>query len=254
MSSTIIPKSGRQERRMLVPASATLRWLDIVGALIALILLAPLFVVAILLILYEDGRPIFFCQTRVGQNGEPFLILKFRTMRRETGGRAITVAGDTRVTRAGAWLRKRKLDELPQLINVVRGEMSLIGPRPEVPEYIESHDDLRRVVMQMRPGITDLASLMFRNEEEMLAEVVDPETHYRSSLLPAKLLWNIRYQESRSLLRDFKLLWLTAWYSFFPAKFDRERILRAFGMQGVSSRTPGAGLPCGARFVKRTNR
>jgi len=230
MSSTTIPKSGRREMRMLAPPSASRRLLDIGGALVALILLAPLWVAAVLLILYDDGPPVFFRQSRVGQNGEPFLILKFRTMRRETVGRAITVSGDHRVTRAGAWLRKRKLDELPQLINVIRGDMSLIGPRPEVPEYVEPHDELQRVVMQMRPGITDLASLMFRNEEELLATVADPEAHYRSSILPVKLAWNIRYQESRSLLRDLKLLWLTAWYSFFPRTYDRESIPHIFGM------------------------
>jgi lipopolysaccharide/colanic/teichoic acid biosynthesis glycosyltransferase len=230
MSSTTIPKSSRQEAQVLVPASVSRRLLDLGGAIFALILLAPLWGLAVLLILYDDGPPIFFRQRRVGQNGESFLILKFRTMRCQTAGRAITVSGDNRVTRAGAWLRKRKIDELPQLINVVRGEMSLIGPRPEVPEYVEPHDELRRVVMRMRPGITDLASLMFRNEEELLATVADPEAHYRSSILPVKLAWNIRYQESRSLLRDLKLLWLTAWYSFFPRKYDRESIPHIFGM------------------------
>jgi lipopolysaccharide/colanic/teichoic acid biosynthesis glycosyltransferase len=245
MSSIAIPESGHEIRRF-VPAPASRRCFDIGGALVALILLAPLWGIAILLILYDDGRPIFFRQSRMGQNGEPFLILKFRTMRRESVGRALTVSGDSRVTRAGAWLRKYKIDELPQLINVVRGEMSLIGPRPEVPEYVETQNELRRVVMQMRPGITDLASLMFRNEEEMLATVADPEAHYRSSILPAKLLWNIRYQESRSLVRDFKLLWLTGWYSFFPAKFDSERILQAFGMDA-----PEAGIPCRAGFVNK---
>jgi lipopolysaccharide/colanic/teichoic acid biosynthesis glycosyltransferase len=129
MSSTPIPKSGRHEMRVLVSTPASRRLLDIGGALVALILLAPLWGVAVLLILYDDGMPIFFRQIRVGQNGEPFLILKFRTMRRDTAGRSLTVSGDNRVTRAGGWLRKRKIDELPQLINVVRGEMSLIDPQ-----------------------------------------------------------------------------------------------------------------------------
>ena len=233
--------AARHKRRMSAPTPVPRRLFDIGGALIGLVLLAPLFLFAMLVVLADDGWPVFFRQRRVGQNGEPFLILKFRTMRREAVGRALTVSGDSRVTRAGAWLRKRKLDELPQLINVLRGEMSLIGPRPEVPEYVEPDDELWRAVMQMRPGITDLASLMFLNEEEMLAPLGDPEACYRSSILPAKLHWNIRYQESRSLLRDFKLLWMTGWYSFFRAKFDGAHILEVLGPAG--SGEPGAGVP-----------
>ena len=239
---------------MSVTTPVSRRLFDVGGALVALILLAPLLFVAILVVLTDDGWPIFFRQRRIGQNGEPFMILKLRTMRRKAVGRALTVSGDSRVTRAGAWLRKRKLDELPQLFNVLRGEMSLIGPRPEVPEYVEPHDELWQAVMQMRPGITDLASLMFLNEEEMLAPAGDPEAYYRSSILPAKLHWNIRYQESRSLPRDFKLLWMTAWYSFFRVKLNGERILEVFGIAGawkdtLTSRVPAAGIPHSASSV-----
>jgi len=147
----------------------------------------------------------------------------------ENGGSASTAAGDRRVTLVGAKLRKYKLDELPQFFCVLRGHMSLIGPRPEVPEYVEPSDDLWEAVLQMRPGITDLASLAFRNEEDMLAEAEDPETLYRSSVLPEKLRLNIAYQRSRSLRRDLKLLWMTARYSFYPKGFDRNRVMGALG-------------------------
>lgn len=198
------------------------------GALAALILLAPLFAVATVLILLDDGRPVLFRQKRIGRNGAPFLILKFRTMRAGSQGRAITAPGDARVTRAGAWLRTLKIDELPQFINVLRGEMSLIGPRPEVPEYVEL-DDLWRSVLEVRPGITDLASLAYRNEEVILGPVADPDAYYRSVILPEKLRLNLHYQRSRSLVRDMKLLWMTARYSLFPRGFDRDRIMRTLG-------------------------
>jgi lipopolysaccharide/colanic/teichoic acid biosynthesis glycosyltransferase len=241
---------------MSVPPPVSRRVFDIGGALVALILLAPLILVVILMVFTDDGWPIFFRQRRVGQNGRPFVILKFRTMRREAAGRALTVSGDRRVTRAGVWLRKRKFDELPQLINVLRGEMSLIGPRPEVPEYVVPDDELWRAVLHMRPGITDLASLMFLNEEEVLAPAGDPEAYYRTSILPAKLHWNVCYQATRSLLRDVKLLWMTGWYSLFPAKFDRERILEMFGPAGVwkdsmISLAPAAGISHSASSVGR---
>jgi lipopolysaccharide/colanic/teichoic acid biosynthesis glycosyltransferase len=220
--------SGDERTEESATALAFQRLFDVGGALAALILLSPLFAFAILSVLAGDGRPVFFRQRRVGRNGEPFLILKFRTMQVAADGRNLTVSGDGRVTRTGAWLRKRKLDELPQLINVLRGDMSLIGPRPEVPEYVEPGDTMWCAVLRRRPGITDLASLLYRDEEELLGPAADPDAYYRASILPAKLGLNLRYQQSRSLARDLKLLWMTAWYSFFPAAFDRERVLRTF--------------------------
>jgi lipopolysaccharide/colanic/teichoic acid biosynthesis glycosyltransferase len=205
-----------------------MRLLDDAGALAALILLGPLFAIATLLILICDGRPILFRQLRIGKGGEPFLILKFRTMRTGCAGPAITATGDHRVTTVGAWLRGLKVDELPQLINVLLGEMSLIGPRPEVPEYVEFTDDRWRKVLEVRPGITDLASLAFRNEEAILGPAADPDAYYRSVILPEKLRLNLQYQRSRSLPRDLKLLWMTARYSFCSRGFDRDRVLRSF--------------------------
>ena len=198
-----------------------------VFAVTGLILFSPAFAAAALLISICDGRPIFFRQTRVGMRGKPFRIIKFRTMRPKAEGAAITASGDHRVTAAGAWLRRFKIDEVPQLVNVLVGDMSLIGPRPEVPEFVDHDDSLWREVLGVRPGITDLASLTFRDEEAILGAAQNPAVHYRSVILPEKLRLNLQYQRSRSLSRDLKLLWMTGRYSFFPRGFDRERILRA---------------------------
>jgi lipopolysaccharide/colanic/teichoic acid biosynthesis glycosyltransferase len=215
-----VPKNAKPAVLMLMDAAA---------AAIALTLLAPVLLVLALLLVLADGRPIFFHQKRIGKDGQPFVILKFRTMRSSVSGPAITAASDCRITPLGKWLRRFKLDELPQLFNVLRGEMSLIGPRPEVPAYVDASDPLWRAVLRARPGITDLATLAFRNEEELLGPAADPEAHYRAVILPAKLRLNVLYQQSRTWSRDLKLLWLTARYSFFPRGFDRERILRSLG-------------------------
>ena len=194
-----------------------------------LLVVSPLLVAAAVLVLVCDGRPILYRQTRVGMRGSPFRIIKFRTMRRMVEGAPITASGDRRVTMAGAWLRRFKIDELPQLLNVLLGDMSVIGPRPEVPEFVDPDDSLWREVLGVRPGITDLASLTFRDEEAILGAATNPAFHYRSVILPEKLRLNLQYQRSRSLSRDLKLLWMTARYSFFPRGFSRERILRALG-------------------------
>ena len=205
------------------------RLLDFGGSLGALLLFSPLLLVASLLVLACDGRPVLFGQTRIGRRGKPFRILKFRTMREGRPGRPITGFQDSRITPLGRLLRKVKIDELPQLWNVLRGDMSLIGPRPEVPEFVEFEDVRWRTVLQVRPGVTDLASLAFRNEEELLRPAGDPEVYYRSVILPQKLHLNLHYQQSRSFSRDLKLLWMTARYSFIPWGFDRDRILRSLG-------------------------
>jgi len=173
-----------------------------------------------------DGLPILFRQTRVGKDAQPFLILKFRTMRSGASGGSITAAGDSRVTQIGRWLRKLKLDELPQFFNVLRGDMSLIGPRPEVPDYVRFEDPLWQEVLSTRPGITDLASLAFRDEEQLLGPVPDADRYYRAEILPAKLRLNLLYLRSRSLLTDLRLLWLTAVYSLLPSTFSRSRVLK----------------------------
>lgn len=202
------------------------RIVDIAGALLALILLFPVLLSIMLLIAVVDGLPVMYRQTRVGKNERPFLILKFRSMRVGASGCSLTAAGDSRVTPLGRWLRKFKLDELPQFINVLLGDMSLVGPRPEVPDYVQFEDPLWQAVLSTRPGITDLASLAFRDEEQLLAPMLDRDHHYRAVILPAKLRLNLLYLRSRSFVKDVRLLWLTAFYSFLPFAFNRDRVLR----------------------------
>jgi lipopolysaccharide/colanic/teichoic acid biosynthesis glycosyltransferase len=228
-TNTTLERFNTGVKRVHLRLPFLIRLLDVTGALAGLVFLAPLFAAATVLILVDNGRPILFRQTRIGRNGAPFLILKFRTMRSNVGGPAITTPGDRRVTRVGAWLRTLKIDELPQLINVVRGDMSLIGPRPEVPEYVAADDDRWRQVLEFRPGITDLASLAFRNEQAILDNARDPEAYYRLVILPEKLRLNLQYHRSRSLARDIKLLWMTVRYSFCPYGFDREQVVRSLG-------------------------
>jgi lipopolysaccharide/colanic/teichoic acid biosynthesis glycosyltransferase len=207
---------------------AVSRIFDVACVLLAIGVLAPLSALASLFILLEDGPPVLFLQERVGAGGKRFYIFKFRTMKRkaEQCGKPITVAGDDRVTRVGSVLRRLKLDELPQLVNVLKGDMSLCGPRPEVPCYVDLRDPVWQAVLEERPGITDPASLVYRNEEEVLARASDVERLYRQSVLPEKLQLSLRYMRSRSLWSDLKLILLTVRYSFLPGHFDRSLIER----------------------------
>jgi lipopolysaccharide/colanic/teichoic acid biosynthesis glycosyltransferase len=201
---------------------------DAVSASAGLVLLLPVFAVLALAIVLDDGPPVLFRQTRIGRGGRPFRLWKFRTMRVGSRGRAITAAGDHRVTRVGAALRKWKLDELPQLFNVLVGDMSLVGPRPEVPEFVEPDSPVWDAVLKVRPGITDLATLFYRSEERLLGAARDPVAFYRETVLPAKLRLNLKYMASRSFAQDLRLIWLSIRYSLFPAGFDAERIRRSF--------------------------
>jgi len=204
------------------------RFFDFVCAAAGLLVLSPLFALLALVILVRDGRPILFSQMRVGLYGKEFRIWKFRTMRAGATGRAITAAGDGRITKTGAWLRKFKLDELPQLFNVLRGDMSLVGPRPEAPEYVNGRSPMWQAVLQVRPGITDLATLLYRNEEELLGASGDADRYYREAVLPAKLRLNLAYMRTRSFGQDIRLIWLTIRYSLSPERLDPTRIQNAF--------------------------
>ena len=206
------------------------RLVEVTCTAAGLLLLAPVFAVLALLILWDDGRPVFFSQKRVGRKGKLFRIWKFRTMRTGVPGSAITASRDNRITRVGACLRKFKLDELPQLYNVLKGDMSLIGPRPEVPEYVQLDSPLWQAVLQVRPGITDLATLLHRDEELILGASADPNALYRESVLPAKLRLNLAYLRARSSWRDLNLIFLTLRYSLFPGKFDRNHVKNILGM------------------------
>lgn len=170
------------------------------------VLLGPLFFFVALIVLCRDGRPVLFRQTRVGFKGEPFEILKFRTMGTDNGGPLITGGGDPRITENGALLRRSKLDELPQLWNVVRGDMRLVGPRPEVPKFVEMYNEEQRAVLDFKPGITDVASLAFRNEEDLLAHSDDPAAFYMVRLMPAKIALNLEYARRRNIFTDLGVI------------------------------------------------
>ncbi len=204
------------------------RLLDAACALSGLIVLSPALVAIAAIILLCGGRPLLFRQVRVGRGGLPFVIYKFRTMRNGVPGSSITAQGDLRVTRFGFLLRKLKLDELPQLFNVLRGDMSLIGPRPELPGFVRRDDPVWQALLAARPGITDLASLVYRDEEQLMGGAADPEAYYRAWILPDKLALNLEYLKARTLWSDLKLLALTVRYSFFPYGFESDRIRRGF--------------------------
>jgi lipopolysaccharide/colanic/teichoic acid biosynthesis glycosyltransferase len=189
------------------------RLFDITLSLLALVLLCPLLLAVALWVRLDSQGPVLFRQQRVGRGGRLFGILKFRTMQvnAEAAGLQITVGQDPRITSAGRWLRRSKLDELPQLLNVLRGEMSMVGPRPEVPRYVALYPaDQRATVLSVRPGITDLASLAFRDESTLLARSADPERTYVEEILPIKLRHACDYVVRRSLWLDLRILALTA--------------------------------------------
>ena len=187
------------------------RAFDLLGAGLALLLLAPLMVVVALWIKLDSPGPVFFRQQRVGRHGVPFLIHKFRTMRADAEGLPLTVGDDPRITRAGRFLRRTRLDELPQFIDVLQGTMSLVGPRPEVPRYVARYPPaLRDRVLAVRPGLTDPASLAFIDEAALLAAAADPEREYVERILPAKLQRAAEYAETASLATDLAVLARTA--------------------------------------------
>ena len=179
------------------------RGVDFTLAAVGLLVLGiPMLVLGLMIGLME-GMPVLFRQKRVGRHGELFTIYKFRTMtQRATPGSSITVSGDARVTGLGKWLRRFKLDELPQLLNVVKGHMSFVGPRPDVPGYLDRLQGAEARVRELRPGITGPASLVFRNEEALLARAADPVAFNDQVLFPEKVRLNLRYMESISLVSD----------------------------------------------------
>lgn len=188
------------------------RLFDIVCAAIGLLLLSPLLLAVAAWIKLDSAGPVMFRQERVGRLGRTFRIHKFRTMRVDAPrlGPQITIGEDARITRSGRWLRATKVDELPQLWDVLRGAMSLVGPRPEVPRYVAMYPaELREVVLSVRPGITDPASLSFRNESELLAKAADPEREYVEVVMPMKLRLAADYVRNASLGGDIRLILAT---------------------------------------------
>jgi len=198
--------------------------LSVLGGVIVL----PFLAMAFIAVAIEDGRPILFRQTRIGRHGKPFEVLKIRSMRVRESGPLITAKGDTRITIVGRFLRRYKLDELPQVWNVIRGEMAVVGPRPEVPAYVALRDPMWRQLLEWRPGLTDLATLVYRDEEAELARASDPERHYREVVSPAKLALNLDYLKRATPWVDLELMLLTIRYSLFRKGFDGEKIRRKF--------------------------
>lgn len=192
------------------------RIFDFIIAALLLVILLPLLLVCALLVKLSSAGPIFFLQDRGGKEGRYFKILKFRSMtvKKETDGKDFDPGCDARVTGIGKFLRKSKIDELPQLINVLKGEMSLVGPRPEVRTYIELFPERWSKVLSIRPGITDPASISFRNEEELLAKAQDPEAEYRRHILPRKLDIYEDYVDNISFFRDIRILLATVFVVF----------------------------------------
>jgi len=187
------------------------RLFDLLCSGAGLIFLAPLYLAVAILVKRDSSGPVFFRQTRMGQFGRPFAIYKFRTMctDAEKKGALVSTGDDPRITRVGKVLRQYKIDELPQLINVFTGEMSLVGPRPEVPRYVDAFKDDYREILTAKPGITDYASLEFKDENELLKTAEDPERKYLEEILPIKIQYYKKYLQEQSMATDIKLILLT---------------------------------------------
>jgi lipopolysaccharide/colanic/teichoic acid biosynthesis glycosyltransferase len=187
------------------------RLFDIVVALGALLFLFPLFLIVAVAIKWDSPGPVFFRQRRIGRGFRPFFIYKFRTMtdNRQNAGALFTIRHDPRITRVGRFLRKSKIDELPQLINVLKGEMTFVGPRPEVPSYVELFRADYEEILRVRPGITDLASIKYRDEASVLAQSPDPEAEYVNRVLPDKIKLSKEYISHSSFLFDLRLMFKT---------------------------------------------
>lgn len=187
------------------------RAFDVIMSLVGIAILSPLLVVIALCVVFNDGTPVVFRQQRVGLNGRMFDVLKFRTMVKDAEKQGqLTVSGrDPRITSVGYYLRKLKFDELLQLVNVLKGDMSLVGPRPEVPKYVALYNEYQKKVLSVRPGITDSASLIFFNENELLESSSNPEQMYIDEILPRKLALQLDYVENRTLWRDVKIIFKT---------------------------------------------
>ena len=186
------------------------RLFDFLASLFGLIILSPLFIIIGLFIALESRGGVFYKQTRVGKNNKDFKVYKFRSMVIDAENKGLLSIGkngrDPRVTKTGYIIRKYKLDELPQLINVLKGEMSLVGPRPEVRKYVDLYTQEQKQVLSVKPGITDIASIEFRNENDLLAQNPDPESYYIKDIMPQKISLSLEYIRSRSFTKDIRLI------------------------------------------------
>ena len=191
-----------------------IRCFDILVSFFGIVFLFPLFAITSLVIRTKDGRPILFKQERVGKNGKIFKILKYRTMsvKQNENSSQITVGEDQRITKTGRTLRKLKIDELPQLFNVLKGEMSFVGPRPEVKKYVDLYDDLQKEILKIKPGITELASLKYYNESEILGASDDPEREYIEKIMPDKIMLNLQYIKKMGLFYNIGIILRTIFH------------------------------------------
>jgi lipopolysaccharide/colanic/teichoic acid biosynthesis glycosyltransferase len=193
-----------------------IRFLDILFSLLGLIILLPVFLIVAVLIKCSSKGPVFFLQKRVGKGNRDFSLIKFRTMYQDADRKGLLTVGqrDPRITPVGYFLRKYKIDELPQLINVLKGDMSLVGPRPEVRKYVDLYNDEQRQILNFRPGITDLASIKYVNENEILSQAEDPEAYYIQHIMPDKIRLNLEYLRQPTLKKYFSIIFKT----FFSIK------------------------------------
>ena len=188
-----------------------IRFFDILFSLLGLLLLSPLFVILCLAICLESKGGAFYIQERIGLNGKPFGLYKFRSMRIGSDSEGLLTIGerDNRITRIGYFMRKTKMDELPQLLNVLKGDMSLVGPRPEVRKYTDLYTEEQRRVLSVRPGITDYASIGYVHENELLSQAEDPERMYIEKVMPDKIKLNMKYLDHYTVGEYFKIIFLT---------------------------------------------
>ena len=189
------------------------RAFDFIFSFIGLILLSPIFLIISLLIALSSKGGVFYKQTRVGKDNIDFKVYKFRSMIVDADKKGLLSIGkdgrDPRITKIGYILRKYKLDELPQLINVLKGDMSLVGPRPEVRKYVDLYDNKQKEILKVRPGITDIASITFRNENDLLSQSPNPEDYYIQEIMPKKISLSLEYVKTRTLIKDIKLIFKT---------------------------------------------
>jgi len=192
------------------------RLFDILLAVLSIIIISPFFIIIGLIVGLTSRGCIFYRQIRVGKDEKYFHIIKFRTMvsGADKKGLSITVGKDKRVTKVGKILRKVRLDEIPQLFNILIGQMSFVGPRPEVPRYVELYNDEQKNILKVRPGMTDYAAICFKNENELLAKCDDPEKEYIENIMPVKIKYSMKYIEKMNVFTDIKILALTLWAVF----------------------------------------
>ena len=188
-----------------------IRFFDIVFSFFGLIILSPFFLILAVLIQTNSSGPVFYSQTRVGKNSNDFKLFKFRSMKIDSDQKGLLTVNedDTRITRIGFFIRKYKFDELPQLYNVLLGEMSLVGPRPEVRKYVNYYSEKQSRILSVRPGITDYASIQFANENKLLAHSINPEKVYIEEIMPSKIELNMKYIENPTIYQYFNILYLT---------------------------------------------